>query len=325
MIKAVEDLVFPAGGPQQPGSLIIGSHGGDGVAANAAAVVGQGVPCLVWLPVILLALETHRPQGRLDPEEIGITWPHERVVLHGSGGTELAGLWFENPARHGAVLLVHGIGAEKTQFLPSVEALYRRGWHVLTYDQRNHGESGGRTTTLGLAEAEDLERAWEVLLDRTQGQQIPRVVFGVSMGGAAANLALPRLREVDGLVLDSTFADITHVAVRRLPLGPLAGAAVTWARAVALPITGRRVLDVAPVEAARRAPAGIDVLILHARADPLIPFAEAEALRDAYAPRATLIPLSGATHAGGAIFDGAPYSTALEELAELLEARAAAR
>jgi hypothetical protein len=155
----------------------------------AAAMVGQGVPCVAWLPVLVLALETHRPRGRLDPEELGIPWPRERIALRGSGGTELEGLWFENPARRGAVLLVHGIGAEKSQFLPSVEVLYRRGWHVLTYDQRNHGESGGSTTTLGVAEAEDLERAWEVLLKRTRDQRIPRVVFGVSMGGASPCLA----------------------------------------------------------------------------------------------------------------------------------------
>ncbi len=287
---------------------------------HAAALVGQGVPFLAALPVVLLTLETHRPQGRLNPEEIGIAWPHERVVFHGSGGTELVGLWFENPARKGAVLLVHGIGAEKTQFLPSVEALYRRGWHVLTYDQRNHGESGGRTTTLGLAEAEDLERAWEVLRDRTRGEPIPRVVFGVSMGGAAAGLALPRLRDVDGLVLDSTFADVAHVAARRLPLGPVAGVAVALARAFAVPITGRRALDVSPVDVARQAPAGVDVLILHAPGDPLIPFAEAEALRDAYAPRATLVALAGATHAGGAVVDGAHYSAALVRFAERVEA-----
>jgi hypothetical protein len=52
----------------------------------AAAIVGQGMPCLVWLPIILLALETHRPQGGLDPEELGITWPHERVALRGTAG-----------------------------------------------------------------------------------------------------------------------------------------------------------------------------------------------------------------------------------------------
>ena len=291
----------------------------------AAAILGQAVPCLAWLPVIVLALETHRPQGRLDPEELGTTWPHERVALRGGGGTALAGLWFENPARRGAVLLVHGIGAEKSQFLPSVDALYRRGWHVLTYDQRNHGESGGQTTTLGLAEAEDLERAWEVLLERTRGQHIPRVLFGVSMGGAAVGLALPRVRDVDGVVLDSTFADIGHVAVRILPLGPLTGPALAVARAVALPVTGRRALNVVPVEAARRAPAGVDVLILHALADPLIPFTEAEALRDAYGARATLVPLAGAAHAGGAFVDGARYSAALEGLAERVEGRAAAR
>jgi uncharacterized protein len=291
----------------------------------AATIIGQGVPFGAWLPILILALETHRPQGQLGPEELGIRWPHERVAIRGSGGTELTGLWFENPARRGAVLLVHGIGAEKTQFLPSVETLYRRGWHVLTYDQRNHGESGGSTTTFGVAEAEDLERAWAVLLEHTRDQRIPRVVFGVSMGGAAAGLALPRLREVDGLVLDSTFADVAHVAVRRLPLGPLAGTALALARSFAVPVTGRRALDVVPAEAVQRAPAGVDVLILHAPADPLIPFAGAEALRDAYGPGATLVPLAGTAHASGAIFDGARYSAALDKFAERLETRAAAR
>ena len=47
------------------------------------------------------------------------------------------------------MLLVHGIGAEKTQFLPAVGELQRAGYHVFSYDQRNHGESGGATTTLG--------------------------------------------------------------------------------------------------------------------------------------------------------------------------------
>jgi alpha-beta hydrolase superfamily lysophospholipase len=164
-----------------------------------------------------------------------------------------------------------------------------------------------------------------VVLERTRGERIPRIVFGVSMGGAATGLALPRLREVDGLVLDSTFADIAHVAVRRLPLGPFAGAAVAFARAMAIPLTGRRVLDVAPVESALWAPTGLDVLILHAVADPLIPFAEAEELRNAYASRSTLVPLAGNMHAGGAIVDGARYAAALEAFAERLEARAAAR
>jgi alpha-beta hydrolase superfamily lysophospholipase len=110
-----------------------------------------------------------------------------------------------------------------------------------------------------------------------------------------------------------------------LPIGSLTGLALTLARAFAVPITGRRALEVVPAEAAQRVPAGVDVLILHAPADPLIPFTEAEALRNAYAPRATLVPLAGAAHAGGVIVDAARYAAALEKLAEGLEARCAGR
>jgi pimeloyl-ACP methyl ester carboxylesterase len=130
---------------------------------------------------------------------------------------------------------------------------------------------------------------------------------------------------VDGLVLDSTYADVAHVAEKRLPLGPLAGAAVAIARAFAVPLTGRTVLDAAPAEVAttaRGAQADLPVLVLHAAGDPLVPFGEAELLREAYGGRATLVRLEGNAHAGGVIFDAERYAEALRGFAERVEGRA---
>ncbi|MFT3768151.1 MAG: alpha/beta fold hydrolase [Minicystis sp.] len=290
---------------------------GRAIASGAA----QLVPAVIGLPIVLLAVQVHRAQGTASEGESAIPRPAERVAITGAGGTRLAGLWFENPAARGAVLLVHGIGAEKTQFLPAVSALYQRGYHVLTYDQRNHGESGGATCTLGAAEGEDLARAWELLRDRTRGAAIPRVIYGISMGGAAAQSALPHLEGVDGLILDSTFADVQVIARRRLPIGPLAAPLVRAVRPLGVLLTGRDVLGFDASAIAARAPASLPVLILHAREDPVVPFSEAEALVRIYGPRATLVAFDGAHHAGGFVFDGRRHQAAVEAFAAKVEGR----
>ncbi|APR80002.1 Hypothetical protein A7982_05349 [Minicystis rosea] len=286
----------------------------------AAPLFGEALPVLLWLPVFMLGHEVHRTQATVPLEDIGIDWPATRIEFAGAGETKLVGLWLGHATPRGAVLLVHGIGADKVQFLLCAEELYRSGYDVFTYDQRNHGESGGLTTTIGLVEADDLVRAWAILRQRTLGLSIPRVALGVSMGGAAAQLALPQLDGLDGLILDSTFADIRHVAARRLPLGPLAAPAVSMASAFAVLLSGRPVLDVAPIALAGHAPASLPILILHGRADPLIPFSEAESLAKAYGPRATLIPLDGPGHAQGILQDTAHYREAIRAFAANLSA-----
>lgn len=285
-----------------------------------AFLVAQVLPALIGLPIVLLAVEVHRAQGTSTEGERAFARPGERIAFAGAGGTRLVGLWFENPEARGAVLLVHGIGAEKAQFLPAVSALYQRGYHVLAYDQRNHGESGGSACTLGVVEKEDVRRAWDLLLARTRGASIPRLLFGISMGGAAAQGALPALSGVDGLILDSTFADVKVLARRRLPLGPLAAPLVRAVRPIGVLLTGHDVLAFEAAPIAARVPEHLPILILHARGDPLVPFTEAEALARLY-PHATLVPLDGDYHASGFVFASERYEAALTGFVAKLDPR----
>lgn len=279
-----------------------------------ACAAARAVLVAAWLPVAMLSFATHRVPGVLELADVGLAWPCERVELVADDGVRLRGLWFPQRAPRGAVLLLHGLGAEKTQFLIACRALRERGYQVLTFDQRNHGESGGLTCTLGVQEARDCEVAWRELLHRAAGTPGPRVLLGVSLGGAAAQLAAPRLPGLDGLVLDSTFADVRRVAARRIPW--IGGALVDALRRLRIDVllTGEAVLDVAPVEAIRagdRTP----VLLLHARRDPLVPFAEAEDLARAYGDRARLVPLDLDGHALGCHGDPLTYRQALLEFA----------
>ncbi len=291
---------------------------------RALAVVADLALASLGLPCILVSATLHRPQGTLEPRHVGVDWPSEGVAFRGAGGTALRGLWFANPAARGLLLVAHGVGAEKAQFLPWVGAAYRRGYHVFAYDQRNHGASSGVTVSLGAAEADDAAFAWAEAERRAGDCAGPRVLWGVSLGGAALQMAAPRLPRVDGLVLDSTFADVADVAQRWLPLGPAAPFVVAIARPAAWLLTGRDALGVEPLRAARE-PAGYPVLLLHARGDPLVPFDHAERLARAYGARARLVAFEGRGHPSTRPSDWRRYDEALEGFLAELEGRKAPR
>jgi alpha-beta hydrolase superfamily lysophospholipase len=284
---------------------------------GALGAVGAFVTFFVGLPAFLLSAAVHRPQGTVPLAAVDTEGRGEPIRLRSADGTPLSALWFPHPQPRGAVLLVHGIGAEKVQFLPATRPLYERGLSVLTVDLRNHGQSGGATCTFGIRESEDVAAAWAFLLERSDPHPGPRLLFGISMGGGAAQIAAPRLEGIDGLILDSTFARIDHVATRVMPVP----GALALGRFFAPLLTGMQVLDAAPIEASRRNPGTYPVMVIHAVGDPLVPYEEGQAVAAAYGLRAELVTLPGSYHPNGHVFAPELYREALERLTD----RAASR
>lgn len=265
---------------------------------------------ILYLPLLMLGLTLHRLPATFTPVQVGIDWPSEKFETQGEGGIRLSGLWFPNKKNKGAVLLIHGLGAEKCQFLDTCATLYYRGYAVMTYDQRNHGASGGWSSTMGILESRDLLKLWQVFLERTQAVQGPRVIYGVSLGGAAAQFAAESLEGLDGLILDSTFADISATAKRSLPIvgAPL----YLIARGLGLDylIAGEGVLSSSPIDAIP-ADSTLPVLLLHSRHDPLIPYSEALRLQSAYGSRATLVTFETKAHAIHFVHESGKHRKAL--------------
>lgn len=84
------------------------------------------------------------------------------------------------------VLLVHGISEHSGRHRPTIEALVARGFHVVRFDLRGAGESGGKRQWI--------ER-WSEYVDdmiqvfnwtTTQYPDLPLFAFGHSLGGAVA-------------------------------------------------------------------------------------------------------------------------------------------
>jgi alpha-beta hydrolase superfamily lysophospholipase len=105
------------------------------------------------------------------------------TTLTTSDGVALAARsWSASGAPRASVVLVHGLAATKDnpELVAVAVALQERGFDVLAYDARGHGESGG-ICTLGDLERHDVAAA--VAHANTSG--LPVVVVGASMGGIA--------------------------------------------------------------------------------------------------------------------------------------------
>jgi len=119
----------------------------------------------------------------------------------------------------GAVLLLHGMGANRESMLGRARFLHRAGFTVLAPDFQAHGESPGRHITFGELESLDAEAALAFLRSSAPGERVG--IIGVSMGGAATLVGSKPLA-VDALVLESVYPTFHDAVADRLHswLGP---------------------------------------------------------------------------------------------------------
>ena len=132
-------------------------------------------------------------------------------------GVRLAG-WYIPAANGGGatsatVVLAHADGANKSEMLPWADLLHA-DYNLVLFDFRNHGQSSGQTTTMGVREVDDL-RAVLDWLDEEKGPASIGVL-GVSMGGAAAINEAASDSRVSAVILDSTHATLANALQARL-------------------------------------------------------------------------------------------------------------
>jgi alpha-beta hydrolase superfamily lysophospholipase len=144
------------------------------------------------------------------------------VAIASGSGALLRG-WFA-PGRPGggAVVLMHGVRANRVSMLPRARLLHEAGFAVLLFDLQAHGESLGARITFGQLEARDARAAVDYVRRRLPGERIGAI--GMSLGGAASVLGFTPL-PVDALVLEAVYPTIDAALANRIAvvLGSVAG------------------------------------------------------------------------------------------------------
>ena len=160
------------------------------------------------------------------PEQFGLSY--EKVSFQTSDGLTLKGWFLPSPTGDERTLLMcHGWGDNKGELLELSYFLNKNaGFNLLYFDNRSHGESEGRVTTIGYLELIDFEAAVQFLKENKPWSLKRLGVFGLSMGAAVAIMSMPAHPEIKAAVLESPFTDYRGVVRRwawnnmRLPYFP---------------------------------------------------------------------------------------------------------
>jgi alpha-beta hydrolase superfamily lysophospholipase len=223
---------LPAARPRSPSALIAGTLLAVPLALAAAVLVAG----------LVLVRPAHRVVGP-PPADLHA----EAVTIASASGSTLRGWFVAGRPGAGAVVLLHGVRADRRSMVARARLLANHGFSVLLFDFQAHGESAGDRITFGSREGLDARAAVDFLRARLPGERIGAI--GMSLGGAAALLG-PGPLPVDALVLEAVYPAIdTAFANRvRIVLGAAAGAAVAAVTTPLFELLMPSVLGVRPDE-----------------------------------------------------------------------------
>ena len=145
------------------------------------------------------------------PQSFGVAF--SAVEFRSSDGILLKG-WYipatppagEKPK--GTIIYCHGLNRTRVEMLPDAVFAHSVGYNGLLLDLRHQGQSEGAISTVGYQERLDAEAAVRFALDQEKAER-PMILWGVSMGAAAALLAAAESPDVSAVISDSTFLSFT--------------------------------------------------------------------------------------------------------------------
>lgn len=210
-------------------------------------------------------------------------WGHRHEDIHftSADGTPLHGWWIHPRMERakGAVVFSHGNAGSIGHHLGFVIWLADAGYHVLIYDYRGFGQSGGEVDRNGMVD--DATAALAYAANHPQLGKLPLISYGHSLGGAksvaaVAGAELPKLKAV---IIDATFASYREMA---LHVGGRLGSSLVSD-------------DLAPVGLIPEV-SPVPLLVIHGRKDQVVPFSQGLKLFRAARQPKTLFEVEDGQH-----------------------------
>ena len=259
--------------------------------SRTGTVTGATMLVVVAVSIVWSQLPAAGAGGLLHPARHRVTEAPppacEEATFAGAGVSLKGWRCRASGARRGTIVYLHGVADNRTSGAGVIERFGRRGFDVIAYDSRAHGESDGDVCTYGFFEKEDLHRVLDTVAPG------PIVLVGTSLGAAVALQEAAHDPRVTAVVAAETFSDLRTVAAERAPFYFTSG---IIARALRLAEQqGRfRVDEVSPVIAA--ASIRIPVLLVHGAADTDTPPDHSRRVLVKLAGPKRLILVPGARH-----------------------------
>lgn len=245
----------------------------------------------------------------------GLSW--EPVSVRSQDGLALSGKYYPNQPGRPVILLFHGFRSSALRDCAGAFRMFwESGYHILLIDQRGHGDSEGRTITLGVREQYDC-LAWAEFAAQRFGPETPIVLMGISMGGAAvltaSDLDLPN--SVKAIIADCGFSSPEAMIRRELQLTGYPRWFYGVERLAARLFGGFDPESASPKASLRRC--RFPVLLLHGETDHYVPCEMSRENYDAIpGPDKQLVTIPDAGHGVSIYRDPERYCRAVREFCE---------
>ncbi len=262
---------------------------------------------------------------RLSPGDLGLAFEEVSFEIRDARDgkpLKIAGWWIPPRRATGRCFVaLHGYGDAKVGAIAWAPTFHTLGYGVLALDLRAHGESGGAHCTAGFWERHDVGDAINQFRAGRPSETGSVVLFGVSLGAAVAAAVAAEHDDLDGVILESPFADYrSAIAAHAEILGQPAGMLQTLGVRLAEHLSGADFDSVRPVDLIPRI--ACPLMIIQAGDDPFVPPPDAQRIEAAAASRSAASQtafwkVAGAPHVQALKVDPDAYR---EKLAAFLEA-----
>jgi uncharacterized protein len=257
-------------------------------------------------------LNREKGLGRFHPDDF-LQFPKQDITIPSPFGYDLKVILMQPHQNNQYMIISHGVTENKVNSIKYMKLFLERGFNVLIYDHRRHGESGGNTTSYGYYEKFDLKTIvhW---LKKEKGPNILLGIHGESMGAATMLLYAGAVEDgADFYISDCSFSDfkeqLSYLLKRNtyLPPKPLLSIADFFLR-----IRQRYSLrDISPISAVHRIKQ--PVLFIHSKKDDYILPSMTEALYQKKKGPKKLFLAEKGTHAQSLNENKTNYEAAIDE------------
>lgn len=202
----------------------------------------------------------------------------EKVNFASANKSVLEAWYFPVADSRGTVIISHGNAGNISHRVPLIGMLLNQKLSVLAYDYQGYGNSQGEPSIDNICD--DGLAAYGFLISRGIAPE-KIVVYGESLGGGVTS-HIATHRKVGAIILQSTFSSLPHVAKKKMLL----------MRLYPLFLYPKNKLDSANMLSEQHAP----LLIVHGKADSIIPFSESEVLFERASEPKKLAAIENANH-----------------------------
>lgn len=228
--------------------------------------------------IIILRSFSKPPQKHFStPKDEGIKF--EEVNIPTKNNKKLFGWWLKAKKEAPTIILMHGWGRNVGRLLPYIKNLQGKGFNLLAFDTRHHGNSDPDEFSSMVKFAQDISASIDFIETNPITKKDNVFLIGFSIGGAASIFAAasdPRIKKIITIGAPSNPANVMsmHIRKKHIPLP------IIWLAFKVMEIRiGKSFTQLSACNNISKTKA--QVLLIHGTVDKVVPFSQANLILDA--------------------------------------------